>query len=145
MNNPEQIIDQKGYYAAPIHGTSMTPLLLNHRDSVFLVKAKQYNKYDVVLFRRKSGQLVLHRVMAEKNGMLLIRGDYDLQLELVAPQQCIGVMKQFTRNNKTYSVDHLGYRIYSRIWNSTTVFRRLLRFCRRVKHFVAVRIRKLFS
>lgn len=141
MNNPEQIIALKGYYAAAIHGVSMNPLLLDHRDSVYLQKAEQYSKYDVVLFRRKNNQLVLHRVIGMKNGKLIIRGDYDFQREMVDPAQCIGTMVQFTRNNKTYSVDHWLYRLYSRVWNSTTLFRRMLRFFRRVKRFIAARIR----
>lgn len=140
MNNPEQIIDRKGYYAAPIHGTSMNPLLLEHRDCVYLKKTDQYNKYDVVLFRRKNNQLVLHRIIGMKNEKLIIRGDYDLQREIVDPAQCIGTMVQFTRNNKTYSADHGLYRLYGRIWNSTTLFRRLLRFFRRVKRFIITRI-----
>ena len=63
MNNPRNIVNTKGYYCATVHGYSMYPLLCNHRDSVYIEKANSYKKYDVVLFERPNGKLVLHRII----------------------------------------------------------------------------------
>ena len=69
MNNPRNIVNTKGYYCATVHGYSMYPLLCNHRDSVYIEKANSYKKYDVVLFERPNGKLVLHRIIKIKNGV----------------------------------------------------------------------------
>ncbi len=132
MSSPEQIIAETGSFCAPIHGESMLPLLKNHRDSVCLVPVKEYKKYDVVLFRRKNGKLVLHRIIGFKDNLLIIRGDADLVSENVYPSQCIGVMIEFCRKGKNISVASPMYRLYSRIWCSTIFFRKGYRFCRRI-------------
>lgn len=36
MNKPEDIIAKYGFYSAPVHGTSMYPLLIDHKDSVYI-------------------------------------------------------------------------------------------------------------
>ena len=52
MNKPEDIIAKYGFYSAPVHGTSMYPLLIDHKDSVYITFPTKLKKYDVVLFRR---------------------------------------------------------------------------------------------
>ena len=53
MNKPEDIIAKYGFYSAPVHGTSMYPLLIDHKDSVYITFTNKLKKYDVVLFREK--------------------------------------------------------------------------------------------
>ena len=56
MSSPREIINTHGYYCATIHGYSMYPLLINHKDSAYIVKSDEYKKYDVALFERADGQ-----------------------------------------------------------------------------------------
>ena len=131
MNSPEKIITELGYYCASVHGYSMYPLLTDHRDSVFIKKKSRYDKYDVVLFRRGDGRLVLHRIRHIKNGKYVCSGDNDSVFEVVEPDAVIGVMTEFSRNGVTYNTDGFFYKLYSRIWSFSMPTKRLLRFfCR---------------
>ena len=116
MSSPREIINSHGYYCAAVHGYSMYPLLFNHRDSVYIVKAEQYKKYDVALFERADGQLVLHRIVKIKDGVYYFCGDNDFVIEKVEKHQIIGKMTEFSRKDKEYKVSSFLYRLYSRVW-----------------------------
>lgn len=128
MSSPEEIIAELGYYCASVHGCSMYPLLIDHRDSVFIKKKPRYDKYDVVLFRRTNGQLVLHRLRNIKNGNYICSGDNDRVFEIVEPQMIIGYMAEFSRNGSIKKADSFLYRVYSRIWAFSMPTKRLLQF-----------------
>lgn len=116
MNSPEEIIAELGYYSASVHGSSMYPLLIDHRDSVFIKKKPRYDKYDVILFRRTDGQLVLHRLIKIKNGSYICSGDNDRVFERVDPRSVIGYMAEFSRKGSVKRADSFLYRAYGRIW-----------------------------
>ncbi len=116
MNSPRDILNNKGYYCATVHGYSMYPMLCNHRDSVYIEKTDTYKKYDVVLFERADGQLVLHRIIKIKDGVYYFCGDNDFVIEKISKQQLIGKMTEFSRNGKEYTVNDLTYKLYSRVW-----------------------------
>jgi hypothetical protein len=47
----------------------------------------------------------------------VILGDNCLNKEYaIKDEDIIGVMTSFVRNGKEYTVDHKGYRIYSKVW-----------------------------
>lgn len=128
MNNPEQLLAENGFYAATVHGHSMEPLLFEHRDVVYIEPTTTYKPWDVVLFRRTDGQLVLHRLIRCKNGVFWLCGDNDLKAESVDPKQMLGVMTAFSRNGQTVRVTSRRYRLYSRIWNFSLPTKRVLRW-----------------
>ena len=125
MSSPEEIIEELGYYCASVHGCSMYPLLRDH-DSVFIKKKPQYDKYDVILFRRADGQLVLHRLRKIKKRKYICSGDNDRVFEAVEPQMIIGYMAEFSRNGSIKRADSLLYRAYGRIWAFSMPTKRLL-------------------
>lgn len=126
MSSPEQIIEEYGFYSAPVHGMSMYPLLKNHRDTVCILPPDKLKKYDVVLFRRQSGQLVLHRILKIDGNRFYICGDNEFRKEIVYKNQIIGKMTEFCRNNKNGKVTDLEYKIYSYCWNSSFLIKRIL-------------------
>lgn len=112
----EDVFSEKGFLAETVIGTSMCPLLKEHRDTVIIKKiTAPLKKYDVVLFRRGK-QLVLHRIIKINDGYFLIRGDNCIQGETVYDNQIIGIMTHFCRNGKQCDVQHKGYRVYSVLW-----------------------------
>lgn len=56
-------------------GDSMQPTIIPAQDCVVLIEPKDIKKYDLVLFTRKGGKFVLHRIMRIKNGEYTIKGD----------------------------------------------------------------------
>ena len=71
----------------------MEPLLHNRKSTV-VIEAKQdrLKKYDVALYRRPTGEYVLHRVLKVLDGAYLICGDNRVWKERVPEGWVIGVM-----------------------------------------------------
>ncbi len=106
-------------------GISMRPMLDGIRDQVVICPLPEtVKKYDIPLFRRDDGQFVLHRIVKAGQTYTCI-GDHQLVYEKgVRRDQMIGLVTGFYRKGKYYSVDAVGYRIYSRMWHWLRPFRR---------------------
>ena len=100
-----------------VTGVSMYPMLHNRKDSVSLIPPPQLcKKSDIILYRRESGQYVLHRIVRVKDGGYICCGDNQAETEPVAHSQVMAVVNGFTRKGKTYTLDHKGYRVYLFFW-----------------------------
>lgn len=62
-------------------GTSMNPYIIENEDSVLLSKPDDIKFYDIVLYRRDSGQYVLHRVVSKHGDYFDMCGDNQLFYE----------------------------------------------------------------
>lgn len=143
MNKPEKLIAEKGFYAAAIHGTSMYPMLINHKDAVYVVAPNQLRKKDVLLYRRAgNNQLVLHRLIRHENGALIMCGDNELGFEKITRDQVIGVMREFTHNGKKHTEKNIIYRLYVLLWTTPVPVKRRIIFMYRLPGRVR---RKLFG
>lgn len=117
MNDIEQIIEKTGCYVSTVHGYSMYPLLKNHTDTVYLKKIQVTpKKYDVVLFRRNTGNLVLHRIVKVNESSFTVCGDGEKIKENIDKSQIIAVMSEYVRNDKKHSTKSFGYIVYSKLW-----------------------------
>ena len=102
-----------------VTGWSMMPMLFHGRSTVTLVRERAYTpkKGDVVLFRRPTGEFVLHRVCkVEPSGLLLINGDAQSWTERILPVQVVAKVTGFYRRRREISVGNRGYRIYCALW-----------------------------
>ena len=95
------------------------PLFLPGRDESLIesVCADACKKNDVVLYRRDSGILVLHRICRiTDNGFYLV-GDNQREVEgPLRPSQIIGRLVAFVRDGKEISVRQPFYRFLSSLW-----------------------------
>ncbi len=97
----------------PISGISMLPMLDEDKDAVELVAVEApLNMYDVVLFQRKNGQLVLHRIIAVKKNHYLICGDNSLAVEKVPQESILAVATGFYKDGKYVSCRDEEYLAY---------------------------------
>jgi len=97
----------------PIHGISMLPMLDEDRDAVELVEAKGIlQKYDLPLYRRRNGQMVLHRIIAVKKNHYLICGDNSTAVEKVPFDRVVAVASGFYKNGKYVSCQNEEYIAY---------------------------------
>lgn len=116
----------------PFRGVSMLPMLRQGKDSVELsplpVKLK---KYDLPVYRRPSGQLVMHRVVEVKDDHYICLGDNTETFEKIYPNQMIGVVSAFKRGKKRIEVSNSGYRRYCHIWRLTRSFRKGYKWLKR--------------
>lgn len=115
-------------------GTSMKPMLLGGRDEIVLVKPVfPLKKYALPLYVRKSGRIVLHRVVkvntAEGKTTYTMRGDNTFENEKgIEESQITAVVSRFKRKGKWHSTDEKGYLLYCKIWDIIFPVRKGVRF-----------------
>ncbi len=131
------------------NGKSMRPFLKGGRDKIVLVKAQfPLKKYDVPLYVREDGAIVLHRVIKvtnTKDGCLyFFRGDNTWETEEgITNENIVAVVSRFCRKGKWYSVKDKGYLFYSAFWCKTFPLRKFLfltvsLFKRAVRKFIRI-------
>lgn len=123
-------------------GISMWPMLIHRRDAILIEKLTEKIKInDVVLFRRKSGQLVLHRVVGIKDGVYNIRGDNCPTGEIVRREQIYGILKGFYKGERYIDCrsdkKYLAYVLLCRCTHHIRIpIRVCFRFAKRVFRFI---------
>lgn len=109
-----------------VTGTSMTPTLYSDRDLVMLVspKLKIPKRFDIVLFQRTNGQVVLHRIIKINiDGTIVINGDSQDWTEIIDKNQIISVVSKYVCNGKTVKCDGNIFYIKAFVWNITRKIR----------------------
>lgn len=115
----EEIISAGGFFTLGISGSSMNPFLIHGRDSVRLIKCRpqDYKKGRILLFKRSSGELVLHRVKRVlSDGSLIMNGDAQVWCEQISPDQAIAAVSDIECNGKIVSCKSLKYRTVIFFW-----------------------------
>lgn len=109
-------IDAGGSVRFGPKGTSMLPLLRQGIDSVVIKKVPgKLKKYDLPLYRRESGQFVLHRIIAVKKSGYVMRGDNQTQNEYnIKDSQLLAIVTGIYRGDKYFDVDNSEYIKYVR-------------------------------
>ncbi len=99
-------------------GDSMMPLLRQGRDLVIIGKVSgRLKKYDVPLYRRDSGQYVLHRILKVRSEDYVICGDNRTNREYgITDRHIIGVLTAIVRDGREISVKDGKYRLYVHLW-----------------------------
>lgn len=118
-------------------GTSMLPMIRQGRDSVILSPInREIKKYDIVLYLRKNGQYVLHRVI-KVGKTLTFAGDNQIYIEKgIDRSQAIAIVDEFYRGNRHYSIDNFLYKAYYIVHHYLRPLRRVYRALgRRVKKY----------
>lgn len=114
MTDFKKELNEKGIVVYSIRGVSMLPLLRQEKDIVVIrSKKKDFSVNDSVLFVRKNGQYVLHRIrkVLDDNKYFII-GDNCLSGEIVSEDQIIGILSDVSRGGKNISVKSFKYRLY---------------------------------
>lgn len=135
MNNStfEQEIRKKGSILYRNVGDSMRPLIRQGRDLVEIIAKPQgrLKKYDVALYRRDSGQYVLHRIVKVCKEDYVICGDNRYSREYgIDDEHIIGVLSAVIRDGKPLPVTSKRYRCYVHLWCDLFYIRAAVLFCR---------------
>lgn len=123
----EQLAAGKSVKFSP-RGTSMLPMLRQGIDSVLLSPAPQrLKRFDLPLYRRRSGQFVLHRVVSVSDCYTCI-GDNQFVYECgIRHDQVVGVVTAFWRGERKIKTHTLPYRLYCHVWHLSRPLRQLWR------------------
>ena len=114
----EEILEKEGRLVYSSVGDSMLPLIRQGRDLLVIERPDgRLKKYDVPLYRRDSGQYVLHRVLKVRENDYVICGDNRWAKEYgVTDRQILGVLTAVIRDGKELPVTDRRYRLYVRLW-----------------------------
>lgn len=133
----ESIIEEKGVLVYTNEGDSMYPLIRPTGDLVVIKKCETpLKRYDVPLYKRDSGQYVLHRILKSKNGKYCMCGDNRYSVEKgIEDRHIIGVLSSVIRNGKEIRMNGFGQKLYAHLWCD-------LFFVRAIMLFIYKRIRR---
>lgn len=110
-------------------GTSMLPMLRQGMDQVTLSPLpERLRKYDLPLYRRDSGQYVLHRIVKAGDSFTCLGDNQFVPEEGLRREQMIALVTAFRRGGRQISVTSLPYRVYCRFWHYSRPVRRVWRW-----------------
>ena len=112
----EDIINGQGQLVYTNVGDSMYPLI-KPRDLLVIKKVtRSLKKNDIPLYKRDSGQYVLHRIVKIKNGEYFICGDNRSHIERgIFDRHIIGVLTDIVRDGRTIPVNSNEFKSYVKL------------------------------
>ena len=120
MNNStfEEQLAKNGKLIYTNRGDSMMPLIKQDKDLLVIKPVHgRLKKYDVPLYKRDSGQYVLHRILKVRKHDYVICGDNRWVKEYgITDRHIIGVLTAVIRNAKEVSVNDWKYKAYVHLW-----------------------------
>lgn len=129
----EEEIQRRGYLLYRNEGDSMLPLIRQGRDLVLISRKPEgrLKKYDVPLYKRDSGQYVLHRILRVRKNDYVLCGDNRWQRETgISDRHIIGVLTAVIRDGQKLPTTALRYRLYVHLWCDQFYLRAFLLWCR---------------
>ena len=133
----EEILARDGRLIYSNVGDSMLPLIRQGRDLVVIEKNQgRLKRYDIPLYKRDSGQYVLHRVLKVREHDYVICGDHSWGREKgITDRHIIGILTAVVRDGKEIPMDSIRCRLYAHLWCDLFPLRALLmRVGRRFKN-----------
>lgn len=119
-SSPREQIEREGFHCSSVVGFSMTPMLRQKRDTIYIEKCDEYKKFDVALFVMPTGKYILHRLIKIKGDVYIFRGDHCITYERVKKEQILGKLTKFWRDEKEVICDkNFGYKCYVVFWYCT--------------------------
>lgn len=123
------------------NGVSMLPLLRQGIDDVSLKKT-DCKKNDIVFYRRKDGQYVLHRIVKIKDGNYIMCGDNQWQNEYgITDNMIIAVVVSIKRGGVQINMQGIRYRLYCK----ALTLRRFFLFCRHCAAALILRFKRIIK
>lgn len=108
-----EAIDSGGVFPLYPKGVSMRPLLRQGQDGVQLCSPEGVTVGDIALFRRESGEFVLHRIVDEADDGYVFCGDNQCVLEDgIREEQIIAKVCAILREGKTTPITDPRYQRY---------------------------------
>lgn len=115
----EQELEKNGSLIYTTVGFSMRPFLRSGEDLMVIEAPKggRFRARDAVLYRRRSGKYVLHRIMRVRKDDYVLCGDNCLELEPgIRDEQILGILTAVIRNGQRQDVKQFAYRAKVFVW-----------------------------
>ena len=101
-----------------VSGNSMSPFLIHGRDTVYLSRlTRPVRRGDILLYQRRNGAYILHRVWKVENGICTMGGDAQVQLEPgIQGDQIIAIVTAVERKGKRMAPGSFWWEFFEKIW-----------------------------
>lgn len=109
-----------------ITGNSMCPFLIGGRDTVYLSRlTRPLRRGDAVLYRRKSGKYVFHRVYrVSREGITMLGDAQTIPEPGIQSDQIIAIMTSAERKGKRISPGSFWWEFFEKVWIRIVPIRR---------------------
>ncbi len=122
----QEVIAEGGKFTFCPSGNSMKPFIRPGRDSVNVVKADAIKKYDIVLYRRKNGMFVLHRIVEVNDDSYVMCGDNQWTREYgITADMIIAKVSDIIRDGKVISCSSKKYMFWAHVWCDLFLLRKI--------------------
>ena len=123
------LLDQTESVPLVISGSSMTPFLVHGRDTVFLSAVTvPLKRGDMILYRRLSGQYVLHRICRVSPDCYDLVGDAQTEIERgIRPDQVLAVVNAVRRKGIILKKGDFWWDFFEGFWLKVIPLRPVLR------------------
>ena len=114
----EEELERTGRLVYTNLGNSMMPLIRQQKDLIIIKQVKEpLKRYDVPLYKRDSGEYVLHRILKVNKQGYVLCGDNRWNREYgITDKHIIGVLDGIVRDGEEIAVSNWKYRLYAHIW-----------------------------
>ena len=118
MEKYRLLLEQGETLTLPVLGGSMAPFLVDRRDAVWLTApARPPRVGDIVLYQRKNGAYILHRICKKQGGVYTLVGDAQTIVEPgIEENQIFAVAVRARRKGKTQKPGCFWWEFFARIW-----------------------------
>ena len=101
-----------------ISGSSMTPFLVHGRDTVYLSKVTApLTRGDMILYRRDSGDYILHRIFRAEGDTYILVGDAQTMMEPgIRADQVLAVVTAVRRKGKLLKKGSFWWNFFEKVW-----------------------------
>ena len=121
----EQVECGGRFYLIP-KGKSMLPTIKEGIDTVVLEKATSLKKGDILLYKRKNGQYVLHRLLKIKDGNLTMCGDAQLNLESdITERDVVAKVTEIIKQDKSILASSLKFKLSFKLITAKRILKKL--------------------
>lgn len=112
------LLEQADSVPLTITGSSMTPFLAHGRDTVFLSKVcRPLKKGDMILYQRRTGQYILHRICRVHPDCYDLIGDAHTVIEPgIRPDQVLAVVNTVRRKGKILKKGDFWWDFFAGFW-----------------------------
>ncbi|WP_407383184.1 S24/S26 family peptidase [Ruminococcus sp.] len=112
----EDVIAEQGKLVYTHVGDSMYPTIRKNDLLVIEAVSRPLKQYDIPLYRRDSGQVVLHRIISTRGGGWTMCGDNRRYKEYgISEKNVIGVLTTIVRGGREIAVDTPRRRLAARL------------------------------
>ena len=111
-----------------VTGTSMTPFLINGRDTVIISPiTSSLKRGDIVFFQRQNGQYVMHRIVKVKKDGFYLVGDHQTIIEgPISRSQIFGIIHTVIRKGATITEGDFVWWLFAHVWLSVIPLRKIV-------------------